>query len=48
MPAIEKYYKIKVELKNKHLANCQKCGRMGAECFTTTIEEYDIYEKNAL
>lgn len=34
-----------VELKNKHLANCQKCGRMGAECFTTTIEEYDIYEK---
>lgn len=34
-----------VDLKNKHLANCQKCGRMGVECFTTTIEEYDIYEK---
>jgi hypothetical protein len=36
---------VKVDLENKHLANCKKCGRMGVECFTTTIEEYDIYEK---
>lgn len=34
---------VKVDLKNKHLANCKKCEKTNKECFPTTIEEYDMY-----
>lgn len=34
---------VKVDLKNKRLATCKKCGKTNKECFPTTIEEYDMY-----
>lgn len=36
---------IKVDLNEKCLATCQKCGKSNKECFQTTIEEYDMHKE---